>query len=315
MSQHLSCHIAFSNVAVKQLKIAGVGEALWDVFRHSEQLGGAPANFVSHCSMLGERGFLVSALGSDQRGRRALERMTELGVNLEHCAVIDGMETGVSTVVLDSKKDAKYEIKENVAWDVIRYDPTLFPFFQSLDAICFGTLGQRTENAHLETMKMLSATKRECIKFFDLNFRQSFFSMKVISRSLNHSNIVKLNEEELKELSKLSVVSGSDEAIVGDLIKRFKLDLVALTLGERGSVLITSEKKHVEAGYKIEVVDTVGAGDAFSAAILIGYLRGWGLGRLSRVANELGSFICTRPGATPNIPERFLEQMTQLESD
>ena len=139
--------------------------------------------------------------------------------------------------------------------------------------------------------------------------------MKVISRSLNHSNIVKLNEEELKELSKLSVVSGSDEAIVGDLIKRFKLDLVALTLGERGSVLITSEKKHVDAGYKIEVVDTVGAGDAFSAAILIGYLRGWGLGRLSRVANELGSFICTRPGATPNIPERFLEQMVQLESD
>ena len=162
---------------------------------------------------------------------------------------------------------------------------------------------------------MLSATKRECIKFFDLNLRQSFFSMKVISRSLNHSNIVKLNEGELKELSKLSVVSGSDEAIVGDLIKRFKLDLVALTLGERGSVLITSEKKHVEAGYEIEVVDTVGAGDAFSAALLIGYLRGWGLGRLSRVANELGSFICTRPGATPNIPERFLKQMAQLESD
>tara|TARA_B100000989_G_scaffold258447_1_gene208328 strand:- start:141 stop:1049 length:909 start_codon:yes stop_codon:yes gene_type:complete len=302
-------------VAVKQLKIAGVGEALWDVFRHSEQFGGAPANFVSHCCMLGERGFLVSAVGTDQRGRRAIERMTELGVNSKYCAIIDGVETGVSTVVLDSKKDAKYEIKENVAWDTVRYDPTLFPFFQSLDAICFGTLGQRTENAHLETMKMLTATKRECIKFFDLNFRQSFYSMKVISQSLIHSNIVKLNEEELKELSKLSLVNGSDEAIVGDLIKRFKLDLVALTLGERGSVLISPQEKHVYARRKIEVVDTVGAGDAFSAVILIGYSRGWGLSRLSRVANELGGFICTRPGATPNIPERFLEQMVQLESD
>ena len=302
-------------MAVKQLKIAGVGEALWDVFRHSEQLGGAPANFVSHCSMLGERGFLVSALGSDERGRRAIERMTELGVNSEYCAIIDGMETGVSTVVLDSKKDAKYEIKENVAWDLVHYDSTLFPFFQSLDAICFGTLGQRTENAHLATMKMLSATKRECVKFFDLNFRQSFYSMRVISQSLTHSNILKLNEEELKELSKLSAVSGSDEAIVGDLIQRFKLDLVALTLGEQGSVLISSQEKHVQAGYKTEVVDTVGAGDAFSAVILIGYLKGWGLARLGKVANELGSFICTRPGATPRIPERFLEQMVQLGSD
>ena len=300
-------------MAVKRLRIAGVGEALWDVFQRCEQFGGAPANFVSHCSMLGERGYLVSALGSDQRGRLAVERMTELGVNLEYCAIIDGIETGVSTVVLDSKRDAEYEIRENVAWDKLRYDSTLFPFFQSLDAICFGTLGQRTVKAHLETLKMLSATKRECIKFFDLNLRQSFYSRKVISQSLIHSNIVKLNEEELKELSKLSKVNGSEEAVVRDLIKRFKLDLVALTLGERGSVLISQDESHVQAGREMEVVDTVGAGDAFSAVILIGYLRGWSLSRLSRVANELGGFICTKPGATPNIPEHFLEYMAQRE--
>ena len=294
---------------MKRLRIAGVGEALWDVFQDSEQFGGAPANFVSHCSMLGEQGYLVSALGSDQRGRLAVERMTELGVNLEYCAIIDGIETGVSTVVLDSKRDAEYEIRENVAWDMVRYDSTLFPFFQSLDAICFGTLGQRTMTAHLETMKMLSATKPECIKFFDLNLRQNFYSMQVISQSLTHSNIVKLNEEELKEVSKLSGLNGSEEAIVVDLIKRFKLDMVALTLGERGSVLISPEENYVQAGREIEVVDTIGAGDAFSAVILIGYLRGWGLGRLSRVANELGGFVCTKSGATPNLPKRFLEYM------
>ena len=125
---------------MKRLRIAGVGEALWDVFQDSEQFGGAPANFVSHCSMLGEQGYLVSALGSDQRGQLAVEHMTELGVNLEYCAIIDGIETGVSTVVLDSKRDAEYEIRENVAWDMVSYDSTLIPFFLYLESFCFVTL-------------------------------------------------------------------------------------------------------------------------------------------------------------------------------
>ena len=294
-------------MVAQQLSIAGVGEALWDVFQHNEEFGGAPANFVSHCSMLGERGYLVSALGSDHRGQLAVQHLTELGVDIEHCVTIDGVETGVSSISLDSKGDAKYEIRENVAWDRVCYDSNLYPFFQSLHAICFGTLGQRTVKAHLETMKMLSATKRECVKFFDLNLRQDFYTMEVISQSLIHSNIVKLNEDELGVLSKLSPVKGSDEAIVDDLIKRFKINLVALTLGERGSVLMSQEGRYVEGACSVEVVDTVGAGDAFSAVMVIGYLRDWSLSRISRAANGLGGFVCSKPGATPRLSRDFLE--------
>ena len=294
-------------MVAQQLIIAGVGEALWDVFQYNEEFGGAPANFVSHCRMLGERSYLVSALGSDQRGQLALQHLTELDVNLEHCVVIDGMETGISSISLDSNGDAKYEIKENVAWDKVCYHSNSYAFFQSLDAICFGTLGQRTEKAHRETMKMLSATKRECVKFFDLNLRQHFYSTKVISQSLIHSNIVKLNEEELGVLSKLSPVRGSYEAVVDDLIKRFKINLVALTLGERGSVLMSREDKYVEAACEVEVVDTVGAGDAFSSVMIIGYLRSWSLSRISRLANKLGGFVCSKSGATPLVSRGFLE--------
>ena len=276
--------------------IVGIGEILWDMLPTGKALGGAPANFAYHAKRLGEDGWAVSAIGNDALGREIMEIVMEKG--LRNLISVTSRPTGTVQVSLDAKGVPSYTIMEDVAWDNIPFTPQMAALASRADAVCFGSLVQRG-NSRDSVLRFLRAMRPEALRVFDINLRQHYYSKEVIDESLQLSDILKINDEEIRIVAELFGLGGDDTAACRTLIERYGLKLVILTRGADGSEVITADEAIPQAVGQVEVVDTVGAGDSFTAAFVVAYLRGDSLADAQRLANETAAYVCSCKGAMP----------------
>lgn len=344
--------------------VVGIGELLWDVFPAGKQLGGAPANFACHVSQMGLNGVVISAVGRDALGDEALAALAGRGLRCRIARV--AQPTGTVQVSLDAAGVPQYEIKTDVAWDNIPFTAELAALAASARTVCFGSLVQRSSVSRDTIFRFLSATPADCLKVFDINLRQHFYSPEILDRSLRLADILKINDEEIHTLSSLlapsaspdsptssspasltspahpvfpaspsspaapaspvssalsvsevfpdssslsqnSLAGGADLQRLGWWIKKqFSLKMVVLTCGAEGSYVFHDGGVSFQSSPKVEVVDTVGAGDSFTAAFVASLLRGCSVSDAHRRASEVAAYVCTRPGATPPLPPSLL---------
>jgi fructokinase len=282
--------------------IIGLGEILWDMLPEGKKLGGAPTNFAYHCSLMGAESLVLSSVGDDDAGQEILNVTADLGIDTGYIKVDNSYPTGTVSVKIDKEGHPDYTIHENVAWDNIRYSEADLGLASNADAICFGSLAQRNAVSRMSIVKILEACRKDCVKVFDINLRQDYFSIDVIRDSMKIANILKLNDEELEVVSDLLKIKGTENEILEKLLANYNLDLVALTKGSEGSVLITSSKLSMYNSEPVQVADSVGAGDSFTAALVIGLLNDFPLHKIHQTASELAAFVCTKQGATPEVP-------------
>jgi fructokinase len=290
--------------------IVGLGEVLWDVFPDGPRFGGAPANFTSTAAALapGECDVhMISAVGRDDLGRRALELLQRRGVNTSCVAVVD-RPTGQVLVRLDAAGQPSYEISEGAAWDNIEWTHQLRQVATTAEAVCFGTLGQRSETSRRTIQRFVEATPENCLRVFDVNLRPPSWTEEIVLRSLELANVVKLNDAELAELAPVLDLSGTLDDMLSHLIRRFSLRVVALTRGEDGALLVSASGESSDLpSQPTAVADTVGAGDAYTAALAIGLLRGHSIETINAWAIRVAAFVCSQAGATPALPDELRE--------
>jgi fructokinase len=292
---------------IKEFIAVGLGEVLWDVFPGGKKkFGGAPTNFACLAHCLGAKSFLVSSIGKDELGKETFQYIDKLKLNRKFLSVDKDHPTGTVTVKLDDFGQPDYIIHENAAWDFIPSNPDLFEFASGVDAVCFGSLCQRSEISGETVREFLKATKPQCIRLFDINIRQSYYSQEIITSMLEFANVFKLNDEEMSLVVGIFNITGSETDILNEILKRFQLDLIILTKGVNGSLLIKEGQESYMPVKPVKIVDTVGAGDAFAAAVAIGLLRKSPLRTIHEHANRLAAFVCTQTGATPNIPDELI---------
>ena len=276
--------------------IVGIGEILWDMLPAGKALGGAPANFAYHALRLGEEGWAVSAIGDDPLGAEIMDIVTRK--KLRHIIVVTDKPTGTVQVELDDKGVPGYNIKEDVAWDNIPFTPEMEALAARADAVCFGSLVQRMASRD-SVLRFLRATRPEALRVFDINLRQHYYSREVIDESLKLADILKINDEEIRIVADMFGLGDDDTAACRALIARYGLQLVILTKGADGSEVITADESFPQKAGKVKVVDTVGAGDSFTAAFVVAYLRGLSLSDAQRLANETAAYVCSCKGAMP----------------
>jgi fructokinase len=283
--------------------LVGIGELLWDIFPTGKELGGAPANFAYHASALGGEGLIVSCVGSDSLGDEMLERLDALSLSRQYVASDTEHPTGTVSVKVEAEGKPSFAIQENVAWDFIPKSQQLMELGKSINAVIFGTLAQRSEVSRATIQAFVSQVPSNVLRIFDINLRQKFYSKEVIEWSLEACNVLKVNEEELQVLARLLSMEGDEPQLLCELSRRFNLELTTITKGAGGSRLYSQEQISVHDGYKTEVVDAVGSGDAFTAALALGMLAGSDLRTINDYANRVASFVCSKRGATPPLPE------------
>jgi fructokinase len=294
----------------RPIRIAAIGELLWDLLPDGPRLGGAPANFASLCANLPQpentqrEVFLISQVGEDALGRRALEQMRAHRVRTEFVAVDSYHPTGTVAVRFDAVGEPEYEICDSVAWDFLVETAALLEFAPTLDAVCFGTLAQRSPVTRRTLHNFVQATRSECARIFDVNLRPPFWDRKTIEWGCAHATLVKVNRAEALMLAKIFGCAAADEIEAAEFLRRhFSLALVAVTRGADGCLLAT-EKEICEApGSPVEMVDSIGAGDAFTAALTDAFLRGVPLVQIAETANFWGGWVASQPGGMP-LPDR-----------
>ena len=282
--------------------ILGLGEILWDLLPSGKQLGGAPANFAYHAHALGAESWLVTRVGQDPLGREILDRLRALALPTECVAVDPAAPTGTVSVELAADGQPRFIIHEHVAWDHIVTDAVSLAAAGRADAVCFGTLAQRSEPSRASIRALVAATPPGALRVFDINLRQQFYSRETIETSLELANGLKINDAELPVVAELLGLTGHGPEQLAELARRFSLRLVALTRGNSGSLLFSSDHWSDHPGLRVAVKDTIGAGDSFTAAMVLGFLSGWPLDQINQRANEIAAFVCTQAGATPSLP-------------
>jgi fructokinase len=281
-------------------KVVGLGEVLWDHLPERTCLGGAPANFAYITTLMGDQGIVASRVGQDSLGLEALRRMEEFGLNIDHVQTDRQRPTGTVKVEVDRKGLARFEIAHPVAWDFLEWTPEWQRLAESADAVCFGSLAQRSEESRATIRHFLNATSPRAVKVFDVNLRQSYYSQEVLSESMKLADIVKLNDQELPKIMSLSQAAHQDEVSSAEwLIRTHNLKLVCITRGGRGSLLVRSRDSSEHPGFRVRVADTVGSGDAFTAGLVHEYLQGASLGLMNEVANLVGAWVASEVGAMP----------------
>lgn len=289
-------------------KIIGIGEVLWDVFPTGKRLGGAPANFAYHAHALGADAKLISRVGNDASGREILQRLEMLGLPTAGIALDPAHETGSVTVKLDDAGQPHYTIHEGVAWDHLHADAADLSAMASADAVCFGSLAQRSAESRKAIRAMVTTAPRAALRIFDVNLRQSFYSAELLGDSLKLSNVLKLNDAELPVMAHLlGLKATEDRAQLAELAERHALRLVIYTRGAQGSLLYDGRRWSEHSGIAVNVVDTVGAGDSLTAAVTLGFLMGWDLDTINDRANGIAAYVCSREGATPELPQNLRE--------
>jgi fructokinase len=284
--------------------VAGIGELLWDVLPTGKQVGGAPCNFAFHAMQAGCESIVFSAVGNDQPGDELLSALAGLNLNCEYIQR-NSFPTGTVTVTLNEKGHPQYVIHENTAWDNILFNTKTETKIYELDAVCFGSLGQRNSVSAATIQRLLEAVKPDCLKVFDINLRQHFYSPEIITKSLEFATVLKLNDEELPVLSELFALTGEVKNQLTQLLSRFNLHTVVYTMGEKGSIIMTGNEYSFLESPKVVVADTVGAGDSFTAVIVSGLLKGAPLSKVHEMATRVAAYVCTQKGATPVIPFKY----------
>ena len=292
--------------------VVGLGEALWDVLPEGKKLGGAPANFAYHVGLfLGQENTLaVSALGEDALAAETEAALDEHGLSYLMPRV--PFPTGTVQVQLDAEGIPTYDIKEGVAWDNIPFTPEMEEVARSCKAVCFGTLAQRNEVSRQTIYRFLEATPADCMKIYDINLRQHFYTKEIIQASLMHCNILKINDEELEILAKMFGYSSLDtEDQCWLILGKYGLKRVILTCGVNGSYVYSEGcSSYVETPH-VEVADTVGAGDSFTAAFCAATLKGLSSIKAHKLAVDVSAYVCTQKGAMPAMPNDLLDRISQ----
>jgi len=285
--------------------VVGLGEILWDVFPDGPRFGGAPANFAASAAGLAGDAAAVcmaGAVGDDDLGRRAIDTLASRGVATAAVAVL-GKPTGRVDVTVDSAGHASYVFAPDCSWDHMPWSPVLERLAGDTAAVCFGTLSQREATARTTVRRFLAAVRPSALRVLDINLRPPFWSPDTVLESLSLADVVKCNDEELPVVADLVGLSGSPESVLRDLVGRYRLRLAALTRGASGSLLLAADGTASDlAGTPVTVVDTVGAGDAFTAALVLGTLAGWSLERRHTHAERVAASVCTQRGGTPPLP-------------
>ena len=283
--------------------VVGMGEALWDVLPEGKKIGGAPANFAYHVSQFGLPSRVVSAVGNDPLGREIVENFTSKGLN--HLIEEVPYPTGTVQVEIDPAGVPQYDIKENVAWDNIPYTARLEALARQTRAVCFGSLAQRnvvsrdTINRFLDAMPQTA----DSLVVFDVNLRQGFYTKEILCNSMKRCNILKINDEELVTVSRMFGYPGIDlQDKCWILLGKYNLRMLILTCGINGSYVFTPGNVSFQPTPKVEVADTVGAGDSFTAAFIASLLKGKSVTEAHALAVRTSAFVCTRKGAMPELP-------------
>lgn len=289
--------------------IVGMGEALWDVLPEGKKLGGAPANFAYHVSQFGLPSVVVSAIGHDRLGEEILDQFDQKQLNADVAEV--PYPTGTVQVTLDDKGIPSYEIKEGVAWDNIPFTPALEDLARRARAVCFGSLAQRSAVSRQTIHRFLEAMPNDpdTLKIFDINLRQNFYSKETLIESMEQCNVLKLNDEELVTISRMMEWPGINlEDKCWILLGRFDLKMLILTCGVNGSYVFTPGHKSFVPTPQVEVADTVGAGDSFTATFVAAILKGLPVKDAHRLAVDASAFVCTQNGAMPQFPAELRDR-------
>jgi fructokinase len=289
-------------------RIFGLGEVLWDLFPAGRRLGGAPANFAYHARALGADARIVSRVGRDELGREIWQNLESLKIPTDGLSVDAEHPTGTVTVEVDAAGQPVYVIHEGVAWDYLEPSDKLRHELARAEAVCFGSLAQRSERSRQTIRALVEQTPLSAVRVFDVNLRQHYFSAEIIEESLRLANVVKLNDLELPVIGDLLGLAGTPRELMAALRERGSLRLVVCTRGGEGSLLYDGTSWCESAALAVPVRDTVGAGDAFTAAITMGLLAGWGLEKMAEFANQVAAYVCSCDGATPPLPPELRER-------
>lgn len=280
--------------------VVGMGEALWDVLPEGKKIGGAPANFAYHVSQFGLPSCVVSAVGEDTLGKEITENFTSKGLNQLIAEV--PYPTGTVQVEIDQAGVPQYEIKENVAWDNIPYTSELENLAKKTKAVCFGSLAQRNVVSRNTINSFLDAMPRteDSLVVFDVNLRQGFYNKEILCNSMKRCNILKINDEELVTVSRMFGYPGIDlQDKCWILLGKYNLKMLILTCGINGSYVFTPGNVSFQPTPKVEVADTVGAGDSFTAAFIASILKGKSVQEAHSRAVRTSAYVCTKKGAMP----------------
>jgi len=287
--------------------IVGLGEILWDLLPQGRQLGGAPFNFAFHCHQLGHAAVILSRVGNDDSGRDIRTSVRQVGLSDAYLQQDASHPTGTVTVALDSHGQPTFTINPDVAYDYLAWDERLAELLQQVRAVCFGTLIQRHPVARATVQRTLQSAGN-ALAIYDVNLRQHYHSREIIEASLLAAHWVKLNEDELAVLKDLLPLAGANRsAILKDLQQRYNLELAALTRGERGCLVQTSSEEVDLPGVPVTVADTIGAGDAFTAGLVVATLEGKSLRHAASLANHLAARVAASTGGTPRIDRTDME--------
>jgi fructokinase len=288
--------------------VIGLGEILWDFLPTGRQLGGAPANFAYAAALLGNKATIASRIGADELGDDIVAKLAAT-VSTENLQRDSTHPTGTVKVRLDHDGKPNFEIVEPVAWDFLEWTENLNILALRADAVCFGSLAQRSPQSRETIRKFLRVAHPQSARVFDVNLRQSFYSTEVIHESLKLANIVKLNHDELPTVAKMFEIQyDNEESAAQKLRDAFNLNLVCVTRGDSGSLLVSDSESDEHPGFKVQVADTVGAGDAFTAGLVHQYLTNASLQRMNDLANRMGAWVSTQSGAMP-VPSRNLKDI------
>jgi fructokinase len=305
--------------------ILGIGELLWDmpasttgadggVHKHEPQgtLGGAPANFTVMASRLGSHAAILSRIGRDDLGRNAIDRLNSMPADVGAIQIDPAHVTGQVTVAL-SQGDPRYTIHSPAAWDFLELTDEWVRLAERADAVCFGSLAQRSERSRLTIQTLAAQTTSACIRIFDANLRPPFYSEEIVEESLELASVAKMNESEAPLILDMLGLAAAEPPFDGTLALRYAaerlleefpgLQMVAITRGGRGSLLVTREEWDEHPGFPVAVVDSIGAGDAFTAAIAHYLLRGASLATLNEAGNRWGSWVASQAGGMPELAD------------
>lgn len=294
--------------------IIGIGEVLWDNLPSGPRMGGAPTNFACHARALGADARIVSRVGDDESGALLLRKLEETGMPTSGISIDPDHATGSVGVEIIGEGQPLFTIYQNVAWDHLVADAATEDLFKRADAVCFGSLAQRDRVSANVIRSLVDLTAPSALRVFDVNLRQNYFTTETILSSLELANVLKLNDAELPKLAEMFDLSGSAREQFTTLISKFDLRLIAYTRGSEGSILFDGHEWCEHPGLTTQICDTVGAGDSFTATVVMGLLKGWPLEAISTAANEVAAYVCSCDGAVPPMPDR-LRAMFQVETE
>jgi fructokinase len=298
---------------MKKHTIVGLGELLWDMLPSGPQLGGAPANFAYYASLLGNQGIVASCVGDDDLGVMALQRIEQLGLSTGAIQQDQNHPTGTVDVTVDVQGQPDFIFKTNVAWEHMAWTTCWAELAAQTDVVCFGSMAQYDTASSATIGHFLEAMRPDALRIFDVNLREALFSADVLSDSMKKSDLVKLNDDELPRICVLLGIEGNDlKSQAERLLSFFALQMVCITRGAKGSLLISSTELVDHPGISVNVADTVGAGDAFTAVLADGYVRKKSLHGISEAANHLGAWVASQTGATQKPDDQILAEIHRL---